>query len=392
MGLLKKLGGGQGYLKAGFLGFQASGKTYTSMLLALGTRQHFGLSGSIAMFDTEGGSEYIAKKIEKETGKDFLGVRAHSLGDLLAVGKECVKDGVSVLIVDSVTHIWRELCDAYLIEVNDARKRKNLYPRKKLEFQDWNPIKAKWAEWTDFYLNSPLHIIICGRAGFEYDYEKNEETNQKELIKTGIKMKTESEFGFEPSLLIEMEREQVSDGDGRFLMRRVARVVKDRFNVIDGKTCENPTFTFFKPHLDMLTPGAVATIDTAVKTEIGVDEAGDDQFARLRHRRKVGCEEIEGTLAIIWPSSQGKDKQARFAVLSELAGTTSEAELERKPPEQLEHMAKVLKVLSSEVLNGSTWENLVELKKHVKSLSESLRHANQGELEMDAQLNALGAP
>src|SRR6185503_10075486 len=98
---------------------------------------------------------------------------------------------------------------------------------------------------TDFYLNSKLHIIICGRAGFDYDYEENEETQRKELIKTGIKMKTEGEFGFEPSLLVEMEAVQnLAQGGGRgkknaapkagVSVTRRAVVLKDRFSVIDG--------------------------------------------------------------------------------------------------------------------------------------------------------------
>ena len=51
---LQSLGKGQGYLKAGFLGFPKSGKTFTSFRLAFGVRKHFGLKGRIAMFDTEG--------------------------------------------------------------------------------------------------------------------------------------------------------------------------------------------------------------------------------------------------------------------------------------------------------------------------------------------------
>jgi hypothetical protein len=70
---------------------------------------------------------------------------------------------------------------------------------------DANPIKTIWnSRWAGKFLNSPLHFVIAGRAGYESDIEENEETHKKELTKTGIKMKTEGEFGFEPSLLIQM--------------------------------------------------------------------------------------------------------------------------------------------------------------------------------------------
>jgi hypothetical protein len=44
-------------------------------------------------------------------------------------------------------------------------------------------------------------VIICGRAGYEYDYFEDDE-GKKQLEKTGIKMKAETEMGFEPSLLV----------------------------------------------------------------------------------------------------------------------------------------------------------------------------------------------
>ena len=46
MALSQTLGKGQGHLKAGFLGFQGSGKTMTATLLAIGTRRHFKLAGA----------------------------------------------------------------------------------------------------------------------------------------------------------------------------------------------------------------------------------------------------------------------------------------------------------------------------------------------------------
>ena len=120
MNLLQKLGTGQGYLKAGFLGFPKAGKTYTAVELAIGTRALMSETGPIAMFDTEGGSEYIHLKVQQATGMDLIGVRSRAFDDLIAAGQECQKEGVSVLVVDSVTHVWRELCDAYLQKVNSA--------------------------------------------------------------------------------------------------------------------------------------------------------------------------------------------------------------------------------------------------------------------------------
>ena len=322
--MLKPLGGGQGYLKAGFLGFQKSGKTYTAIQLAIGTRKHFGLSGPIAMFDTESGSDYVAPLVKKQTGVDLVGVKSRAFTDLVATAKECLTAGVSVLVVDSITHPWRELCDAYLVQVNEKRKERKLYALQKLEFQHWAAVKGIWTpQWSDFYLTAPLHIIICGRAGFEYDMETNDETGRKELVKTGIKMRVEGEFGFEPSLLVEMERVQEPTGDGGFRLRRQATVLGDRFGVVDGKTCVDPGFDFFAPHVKLLTPGANVPVDTSMKTETGADEAGDATWQREKRERVILCEEIQGAIVAEYPGQTAEEKRKKGELLHTIFGTRS---------------------------------------------------------------------
>lgn len=321
------LGKGQGYLKAGFLGFNKSGKTWTALSLALGTRKFFGMDGPIAMYDTEGGNEYIAHRVRKETGKDLVGCASRSLSDLLGMAQECERDGVSVLLADSMTHPWREVCKSYLDAVNRKRKEKKLAPRYKLEFQDWGIIKDLWAPWTDFYMNSKLHIIVCGRAGYDYDYEENEETGRNDLVKTGVKMKTEGEFGFEPSLLVEMERIQDLSGAHTKILHR-AVVIGDRFGVIDGQAADDPGFDFFQKHLEMLTPGAHAPIDTRGKTVTSYDDAGDRDWNRERENRKIFCEEIQGLVAEKWPGQTADEKGARLALMEQIFNTRSWTKVE----------------------------------------------------------------
>ena len=77
--------------------------------------------------------------------------------------------------------------------------------RTRLQFDDWGYLKGEWRKFTDLFINSNLHIILCGRAGYEYDYFEDE-AGKKQLEKTDIKMKAEGEMGYEPSLLVLMER------------------------------------------------------------------------------------------------------------------------------------------------------------------------------------------
>lgn len=385
MGLLKVMGTGQGWLKAGFLGFPKSGKTYTATLLAIAVREHFGLKGPIAFFDTEGGAEYVAPLIKKATGMDPVGVRSRAFSDLVATAKEVEKEGCSVFVADSMTHVWRELCASHMKDVNEARRIRKLAPRHKLEFQDWGPIKDTWGEWTDLYLNSKLHIIICGRAGFDYDYEENEESGRKELIKTGVKMKTEGEFGFEPSLLVEMEQLQTLPQGGRkrggpragISVSRRAVVIGDRFSVIDGaettfttsngpKKLEielNAVRKFFKPHLDLLVAGAHAPIDTEMKSSTGVDETGDAQHYRDRRDRVILCEEIQGAMLQMYPGQTAAEKKAKADLLDQVFHTRSWTRVETliPVPELRSGLEEIRRKAGTSPRVGGTLDQITEL-------------------------------
>ncbi len=321
---LTNLGGGAGFVKGGALGFAGSGKTYTLTCLAIGIRKQFKLDGPIGMFDTEAAAQYVAPMVKAETGNDLVGFQSRVLRDSIDFLKSCKEQGVSVAIVDSVTHLWREVCDSYMKQVNEALAKKGKNPRTRLEFQDWGPIKAKWEEFANLYLNIPMHVLIAGRAGYEYDYEDREDGTGKDLVKTGIKMKTEGEFGFEPSLLFQMERVQLG-GDGK-IMKKIAHrctVLKDRFGVLDGKECDDPTFAFFKPFVDLLTPGSHAAVATGGQTDMGVGEAGDAEWSRERKTRTIYCEEIQGLLTAAFPGQSADDKKAKATIIFRLFGTYS---------------------------------------------------------------------
>lgn len=313
---------GPGYLKAGFLGFPKSGKTYTATELAIGTRRALEQSGPIAIYDTEGGAGYLAARVKQETGQALLTIQARSLSDLIQATLHAEKEKISVLIVDSITHVWRELCDSALREINDRLSAQGKSRRVNLEMRDWSAIKSTWAKWTDLYLNSALSIIICGRAGFEWDQEVDPETGKKQLIKTGVKMKVESEFGFEPSLLVEMERiENEASGDVRYLHQ--ATVIGDRFGLIDGRSATDPKFDFFAPHVIALKGGLHSRIDTSSKTAVGLDQDGNDGWGREKRQRQIFSEEIQAELLKRWPGRTNDEQKQKAALLEETFGTAS---------------------------------------------------------------------
>lgn len=343
MSLLKKAVNEQAFLKAGLLGFPGSGKTYTAAHLAIGMSHKLGNNKPIAFFDTETGSDFLIPRFEAE-GIELLRVKSQAFKDLVAVGKEA-EENCSVLIVDSITHVWRELCDAYQKRVKRTR----------LEFKDWAVIKNEWQQWTNLYLNSRLHVIVCGRAGYEWDFEETD-GGKKELHKVGTKMKVEGEFGFEPSLLIEMERVSKGPEAGAGWIHR-AHVLKDRTDTINGQAFDftKPRKTYrkgdwlgafkpFEPVFNSLNlDGAHLGVDTERHSEELFDANGDNSASRRAKRAAIACEEIQGTLVALWPGQDATSKRLKQAAIETVFGTRSWTAVESKSVEALEDGLKVLR-------------------------------------------------
>src|SRR3990167_4579548 len=134
-------------------------------------------------------------------------------------------------LVDSYTHPWQELVDSF----------KEKSRRKKLEFHQMDELKGTWRKWTDLMLGSSMHVIMAGRLGYVWDREEDAADGTKgDLIKLGSKMKSESEAGYEPSLLIEMEAIQSDAARQKKTRKKTgtimhhAYVMKDRWRALNG--------------------------------------------------------------------------------------------------------------------------------------------------------------
>lgn len=358
MSLLKKAVNEQAFLKAGLLGFPGSGKTYTASHLAIGIAKSVaGANKPVAFFDTETGSDFLIKRFEIE-GVELMVAKSQAFRDLLTVGQEA-QGACSVLIVDSITHVWRELCEAYR-----RRKRVN-----RLEFQHWAEIKQEWSAWTTFYLNSRLHIFVLGRAGYEYDYEENENTGKKELVKSGTKMRVEGEFGFEPSLLVEMERVNKGSEAGAGYYHR-AHILKDRTDTINGRAFdfEKPadtyrpgdwaaTLTPFQPVFDALNLGGTHVGVDATRTSDEMFESDNGSLARRATKVRIALETVETTLVMLWPGQDQKSKALKLAAVEAVFGERSWLAVEKKSLEALEAGVALLRgmevIIKQRVENGA---------------------------------------
>jgi hypothetical protein len=313
----------QAFLKAGFMGFAGAGKTFTATDISIGLVNYLKERGieyanrPVFFLDTETGSDYVIPRFREE-GIDFYTAKTRAFSDLLSAVEEAEKHA-SVLLIDSISHFWSEFTESY------AKKRNR---KRGLEFSDWAWLKQEWRRFTDLYVNSNVHILMCGRAGYEYDFFTND-NGKKELEKTGVKMKAETETGYEPSILVLMEREMESIESKRQVRR--AYILKERFNVIDGKTFTNPRFKDFLPHIELLNLGGQQLgVDTSRNSEHMIPEAnGNGDWKWREAQREIYLEKTQNLMTehgISGRSQEGKEKV--IALLKKCFDTSAWREVE----------------------------------------------------------------
>jgi hypothetical protein len=119
-----------------------------------------------------------------------------------SMGMRRAAEAGMICVVDSVTGYWVELVEAHRMALG----------RIDLMMEDWAALKQLWAQTMEDFKNLPGHIILCGRAGFEYARFENEATGRMELERTGVRMKAEGDTGYEPSLLVYLKKTVRYDG------------------------------------------------------------------------------------------------------------------------------------------------------------------------------------
>jgi hypothetical protein len=324
------------YFKAGFMGEAGSGKTHTSAITAIGLVQYLKQRGlpegnkPVFMLDTENGRSWV-KDLFEEAGIAFHALPTRAFKDLVPAVREAEKEA-SVLFIDSITHFWEDLQTSYLRRLSEVRRREVTA----LEFQDWNYIKTTWRKFSDAYVTSNLHCILCGRLGHEYEQVQDERTGKKKIEQSGVKMQAEKGLGYEPNILVWMERDlNLANRE----QTRTATILKDRSRRIDGKTFSQPTFETFLPHVEFMSLGGKhETVDTNRNSDdmMPGDEGGRDL---TRVRRQIAIEEIEALLLAHGLAGTSMEvKQKRSQTIKKHFGTVSKTEIEELMPlEQLRY-------------------------------------------------------
>ena len=354
------------FFKMGIQGEAGSGKSYTMAKVAAGLHRFVKSDKPIVLFDTENTGGFIVPRFNE--AKIEVRVRqSRSLTDLSRAMDFCESGEAGILLIDSITHIW----DNFLKAFKEAKGRNFI------QFQDWGELKPTWKEkFSDRMVLAPYHIIFTGRQGDIYQYEVDETSGRRELVKTGIKMRTEKETPYEPDLLVLMERYESLLGKEKEIYRN-ATVLKDRAAVIDGKVFKNPGFKDFKPSIEFVMQN---------KSEAGVVIPGDDRDLVERtenntEQKREAAKYHERCMNLLDFHAGGQkkeDKARRFKALEYAFGDTSATAIEALGKERLmEGYLKLQEFFSDEKEGRSA----------PKNDEEKLTHDTQNEKESKAAKN-----
>lgn len=330
MPLLKPASNQTAYMKVGMLGFQGSGKTFTATRLASGLCRLSGKDNpKVAFFDTEKGSDFFINYFN-EQNIQYDVAKSRTFIDLIAFMKEAEANKYDVVIIDSISHVWQDLTLSF-----QKRLRKD-----RLSMQNWGTIKQEWRQFTDLFINSKMHAIVLGRAGYTYDFVENED-GKTDLVKTGTKMKVEGEFGYESDLLLEMER--VPNAKGKGWINRCT-VLKDRTDTMNGKVIDYPKFENFEPVVKHLNIGGEHFGLDANKDSQNLFADPDYSYAERKKQQEIALEELNEAFVLREINGTGKSEvQQKVNLLIKMYGTSSKTALEQLTAEEIRHGLKRLK-------------------------------------------------
>src|SRR3990167_6878682 len=188
-------------LRLALFGPSGAGKTFTALRLAKG------IGGRVALVDTERGS---ASKYADRFEFDTLQLEDRTLaGYVQAVHAAAEYD---VLIIDSLTHGWREL----LAEVDKLARAK--YSGN--TWSAWSEGTPKQMAFIDALLQFPGHVIATMRSKTEWAIEKDEKSGRTKPVRIGLAPEEGKGIEYEFDLLLELSPDHIGtaikDRSGKF--------------------------------------------------------------------------------------------------------------------------------------------------------------------------------
>jgi AAA domain len=349
-----------GYVKGSLYGPPGTGKTTVMAMLLIYLSKTYHNSAPVAWLASEKGVDFVLDFFKAES-VPLMVSRSRSFIDLRSATREARNEGCCAIGVDSITHFWQEL-------FSEGMKARG--PR----LQKIMQIKEEWAPFSQDFQDSPVHFLVTGRLGFNWEEAEvqNDKTGEitREVSRGGSKIKAEGDFGHEPDLEIEMSAvedpdflrwEKVKGKNRRTFksqMLHVATLKKSRVWALNGKAFSwkdqaayklgyyKSVAECFRPHFDQINIGGSHNVMTpTVSSEVLFTPNSDTSNYEFQIKRQIALENWDATMSAI---SGGQTKDAirqRGIIGTAITGTRSKTEFERQSLTIIERQLEILLAL-----------------------------------------------
>ena len=209
MSIFRKAERRKAKLRLAITGPAGSGKTYGALLIAQG------LSGKIAMIDTENGSGDLYSAI---CDYDILNINApFDPRKYIQAIHDAESEGYDVLIIDSLSHCW--ISEGGLLDIKEQLASSGKYN----SFSAWSKVTPLQNKLIEAMLTSKCHIIATMRSRTDYVQVVNDK-GRTEIRKVGLAPVQRDGMDYEFSLVFDLNNEHT------------VTVSKDRTSLFDGQS------------------------------------------------------------------------------------------------------------------------------------------------------------
>ena len=198
-------------IRLGLSAVSGGGKTYSAILIAKGL---CGDLSKVAIIDTENGSADLYAHLGDYNVLSLA--PPFSPERYIEAIRSCEKEGMEVIIIDSISQEWDG--KGGCLEIVESLGGK---------YQDWAKVTPRHQAFLESILHSPSHIITTVRR--KQDYEMIKDGNKVKIEKAGLREITREGFEYELTINLEID------------IQHNASASKDRTNLFMGKPSFVPT-------------------------------------------------------------------------------------------------------------------------------------------------------
>lgn len=162
-----------------------SGKTYSSLLIAKGLLN--GRFEKVAVIDSEKGSSDLYADLGNY---NVLALDDYSPEKYIQAIDLCEKEGMEVIIIDSITHAWE-----YLLDYHGSLSGNS--------FTNWNKITPRQRAFVERILHSSCHVIATMRT--KQDYVLQQKDGKYVPEKVGLKAVQRDGVEYEFTLILDLD-------------------------------------------------------------------------------------------------------------------------------------------------------------------------------------------